>query len=266
MDAKHCKIILLVTLAWIGLSGCVQQKRYADSDRLVVEKNASQARKAQTRIQLGLTYLKKGNTGQAKFNLDKALSFAPKLPDVHYSLGYYYQTVQNFDKAYESYLQAVKLDPYNGDALNNFGAFLCHQGRLSEAADFLLAAIEIKNYTRVWQSYENLGVCYQQSEKLTDKRQAIEYFKQALDYNDSAYTSLQGLVALLQDAEQWQDAKKYYDRWFVVSARSPEIYWIGYRISKQLNDNKAANGYGRVLLLEYPNSEQTQLYKKSLLQ
>ena len=48
---------------------------------------------AKTRISLGLTYLKNGNYSQAKFNLDKALQFAPRLADAHYSIAYYYQVV-----------------------------------------------------------------------------------------------------------------------------------------------------------------------------
>ena len=84
-------IIALVIL----LSGCVSQPqpgKYASDD-------FDQEEAAKTRISLGLTYLKNGNYTQAKANLDKALEFAPRLADTHYSLAYYYQLVGEVQRA-----------------------------------------------------------------------------------------------------------------------------------------------------------------------
>lgn len=84
----------------IFLLGCVTEPLPEGFER---PNDFDQVEAAKTRISLGLTYLKNGNYTQAKVNLDKALEFAPRLADAHYSMAYYYQLVDEVARAEESY-------------------------------------------------------------------------------------------------------------------------------------------------------------------
>ncbi|KMT64784.1 type IV pilus biogenesis/stability protein PilW [Catenovulum maritimum] len=263
---KLCFSRLMVLLSVLNLTACVTQKHYLESDKPVVENISSPEAKARARIKLGLTYLQKGDSVQAKFNLDKALEFAPDLAEAHYSLAYYYQTVQNFDKAEKAYIRVIELSPNNGDAYNNYGAFLCERGRLEEATENFLEAVKIDSYIRVWQTYENLGLCLADSGQESKIDQAISYFNKALGYNARAFTSLNSLIEIYQNRQEWHQVKAYFDKLRLVSRPSAALYWLGYNTERNIGAFEAAKQYGRLLLIEFPSSSQTQLYKKSLLQ
>ena len=68
------------------LFGCVTEQSYVDSNQQVRSLSFDKEDAAKSRLLLGLGYLHNNNYPQAKFNLDKALEYAPKRADLHYSL------------------------------------------------------------------------------------------------------------------------------------------------------------------------------------
>ncbi|MDG2393669.1 MAG: tetratricopeptide repeat protein, partial [Thalassotalea sp.] len=133
--------VALVILSLGSLSACVTQN-FAE-EKPVVERDYSDTQIARTRISLALGYLQMGNMTQAKYNLEKAKQFSPDLPDVYTAFAHYYETVGEFEQTEEAYLQALSLADDNADTLNNFGVFLCRQGRVDEAETHFMRAIEV---------------------------------------------------------------------------------------------------------------------------
>ena len=119
------------------LSACVSHSDTSDFDKQAA---------AKARVELALGYLQQQNSSQAKLNLDKALSYAPKYSLVHAALAYFYQQQGDVEHAKQAYLTAIKLDDKQGDVLNNFGAFLCAQGEYQAAY-------------KQSDTYENLALC-----------------------------------------------------------------------------------------------------------
>ncbi|SQK86508.1 type IV pilus biogenesis/stability protein PilW [Pseudomonas aeruginosa] len=72
----------LVFLLAVGLTGCVTS---GDQNPLKTDKGRDEARDAY--IQLGLGYLQRGNTEQAKVPLRKALEIDPSSADAHARAG-----------------------------------------------------------------------------------------------------------------------------------------------------------------------------------
>lgn len=132
------------------LSACVSQSDKIDFDR-------QQA--AQARVELGLGYLAEGNFAQAKLNLDKALAYAPNYYLPHSALAYFYQRQEALEQANAAYLTALKLDENQGDVLNNYGAFLCSQGKYQEAYAQFDKALNSNGYYQQADTYENLAIC-----------------------------------------------------------------------------------------------------------
>ena len=81
--------IALVLIIFSGLNAFVTQN-YAE-EKPVVDRDYSDDQIARTRISLALGYLKMGNTAQAKFNLEKAKQYSPKLVDVYTAFAHYYE-------------------------------------------------------------------------------------------------------------------------------------------------------------------------------
>ena len=123
---------LILTLSLL-MTGCVTERTYTGTDIPVSERKLDKVAAARERLQLGLTYLNRGNSEQAKYNLDKALEYAPELEDVHTALAYYYQTVGDLVRTEESYMNAISTKDASGDSMNNFGVFLCQQKQYNKA-------------------------------------------------------------------------------------------------------------------------------------
>ncbi|AWB68218.1 type IV pilus biogenesis/stability protein PilW [Saccharobesus litoralis] len=250
--------LLLVGMA-THIAGCVTKTTYAESGKPVIEREQNPTEIAQTRLALALRYINAGNYSQAKYNLDAALKHAPEMPEVHFSLAYYYQTVNELDNANQAYLKVLQLHPDNGDALNNYGTFLCQTERFVEAEQYFLKAVAQDEYIRESQTYVNLGVCLLENKQ---KQKAHSYLLKALEHNPYNVKALMELTELSLDARQLQEARNYLQRYEKAtrSGRSARSLWLGYQIESQLKNNMGAEQYGRTLVRFYPNASQTKAY------
>ncbi|MER2493951.1 type IV pilus biogenesis/stability protein PilW [Catenovulum sediminis] len=248
------------------LPACVSQKSYIGSDKPFIEKKSTPIEAAKNRIALGLTYLQKGNAAQAKFNLDKALEFAPDMAEAHYSMAYYYQVVKETEKAEKAYQKVIELDSNNGDAFNNYGAFLCDQGKVTKAREMFLQALEIDSYIRVAQTYENLGLCLYDTGDTSLYPDVIDYLDSALGYNPRLNKSLNVLLDIYQQQENWQKALETFQQLEAYTTATAELYLKGYQIAKKLDKKRVANEYARRILTQYSSSPQANQIRQALLQ
>lgn len=217
--------------------------------------NAQEASK--TRVSLGLTYLQNGNFTQAKFNLDKALEFAPRSADAHYAMAYYYEQVEEIELAEESYQQAIDYAPKNADILNSYGAFLCKQSKYEDAKSFFLKAVNSKNYISTAETYENLAIC-SQSQGLKDD--ALDYFQSALNHQPTRPQSLFLLAKLQTELKQFADAKKTLWKFERNATVTAESLFLSYQIARGMRDTKAALGFGELLKSMFPSHQHTKTY------
>ena len=84
---------LIVVAALCALPGCVTETTYAGQNSTQREVGPDLKAAAQTRLDLGIQYLRQGNAEQAKFNLDRALQYDPNNPQVYIGFAYFYQQV-----------------------------------------------------------------------------------------------------------------------------------------------------------------------------
>lgn len=216
---------------------------------------------ARTRISLGLTYLKNGNYQQAKFNLDKALTFAPRFADAHYSMAYYYQVVGEIELADEAYKQSLRLEPHNPDIANTYGAFLCQHGKYDQAQQYFLKAINSTNYVSTAESYENLALCSRSQGHNAD---ALQYMQSAINHQPSRARSLLLLSQWQAEDGFYDDAKSNLKRFERQGQVSAESLWLATKIEHALGELEEARNYGEMLKSVYPQHEYTQLYVKNV--
>lgn len=263
MKHKLPSIITLTVLCTGMLGGCVSQSTYSGTDVPVTEKPFNNVLAAQKRAQLGLTYLRRGNSQQAKYNLDKAIKFAPNIEDVHISMAYYYQTVGDLVNAETSYRKAINASDASGDGYNNFGVFLCQQDEFKESEAMFLKAVKMPKYTRAGDSYENLGVC---SRKAGEIDKARAYFSTALKYNPRSQITLIELTEIEIEQHHYLDARAQLARYHRIIAQSAESLNLGMTIERNMNDEEAARKFGILLLAKFPSSNEAKRYRASMHQ
>ncbi|MFQ3235475.1 MAG: type IV pilus assembly protein PilF [Paraglaciecola sp.] len=212
--------------------------------------NFDKNKAAKTRLSLGLTYLENGNFSQAKFNLDKALEFAPQSAQSHYGMAYYYQTVEEYTSAEQSYQQAMDLAPRDADIANSYGAYLCARGEYAKAKAYFFKAINSNSYISSAETYENLALCSQSQGQLQD---AIEYLDSALNHQPGRGKSLFLLAEMLLANQQLDAAKDALRRYDKVSEVSAESLWLASRIEQAAGKEHAASDYANMIVSLYPS-------------
>jgi Flp pilus assembly protein TadD len=131
----------------------VKQFKTAPSTRLngatTAEKRASETATtatdgdAKTLLELGRSYLNKGQLNEAIAELSKASTADPTLAEAHNLLGVAYQFKGLPDWAKREFETAVKLDKNNAQILNNYGYLLYLTGDYKEALERLAKASKL---------------------------------------------------------------------------------------------------------------------------
>lgn len=249
------KVISVSFAILILLSGCVTQTGPG-----TVQKGFDRDKAAENRVSLGLTYLKNGNFSSAKFNLDKALEFAPRSADANYAMAYYYQSVGELEQAENAYQYAMDLEPNNADIANTYGAFLCQNGNYEKAKEYFLKAVNTSSYISSAQTYENLALCSQSQGR---PEEAVQYFRSAVNHQPSRADSLYLLTQSLIDTQQWVEAQDVFKRYEKVSRVSPQSLLMAVSIEEGLGNYSVAKGYSDMLIQLYPSNPLTLAFLKS---
>ncbi|MEC8350745.1 MAG: type IV pilus biogenesis/stability protein PilW, partial [Pseudomonadota bacterium] len=247
--------ILAITVSAFALTGCVTENSYEGSDRPVVEKQVNNTGAARTRIALALQYLKAGNNSQAKYNLERAADFAPDLPEVHYSLAYYYQQVDEPELADKAYQRALKIAPNDPNTLNNYGVFLCGIGEYDRAAEELLKAISIPSYIRVAESYENLALC---AIEFDDFENAEKYLKSALNHSSQRPSSMISLAGLYYAKSDLHKAEDIIEKYESTGRVTPRALMLSYLIQQRMGHIEKAEATAGIILQTYPGSNEAK--------
>lgn len=177
MDTKNIKLIKIIkylspAIIFYFLTACATKPILTDEINTTPNLIA-----AQYNIELGLAYLQQGDRSRAKHKLLLALQQAPDSPQVLDAMAYYLEITGATQAAENDYLQAIKLAPTQGATLNNYGVFLCKQGRYAASVQEFMAASKDPDYLATAKIYENAGIC---ALAMHDKQKAIYYFERAI--------------------------------------------------------------------------------------
>ncbi|SDZ94325.1 type IV pilus biogenesis/stability protein PilW [Alkalimonas amylolytica] len=255
--------VSLVVMSALVLSACVSESTYVGSERPVQQRQVDNTEAARTRMSLGLNYLQRGENAQAIFNLERARALAPQLPEVYNALAYYYQSVNEPEQAEAAYKQALARDANNPDTYNNYGAFLCQQGKYHEAEVLLLNAIRRPGYMRVSESYENLALCQLQQNNFS---RAQHYLESAVLHSGNRISSLLNLAGLDYAMGNHQRARQHLTRIQRLGHVSASTSLLSYLIADKELDSETQRNSQELLLQVYPDSEAARLMRQGRLQ
>ncbi|WP_256814383.1 MULTISPECIES: type IV pilus biogenesis/stability protein PilW [Serratia] len=243
------KLILWGTLLAAGLlAGC--------SGSAPEEKDAL-PEASQTRLQLGLEYLKQGDLNAARQNLEKAADAAPQDYRTQLGMALYEQRMGENSAAEQRYQQALKLAPNNGTVLNNYGAFLCSLGQYVPAQQQFSAAAVAPDYGQVADSLENAGYCFLKAGQNDEARILLT---RALKIDPDKGTPL-----LVEAEKQFGEGKRaqsqlLLDSYQHVLPASADSLWLQIRFAALAGRQDSVQRYGKQLSRSFPQSKQYQQF------
>ena len=213
---------------------------------------------AETFVQLGLGYLRKGKRQRARLNLLKALEKDPRSADAHNALALLFQMEGENTLAEEHFEKAITYEPALTRVRYNYAAFLFRQKRYDDAEKhFLIASADI-NYGRRGQVFYSLGLIGRQQGETEKAQQAWEKAIKLSPRLPAPFLELAELYFKLGD---YPKTKRYLEHYESLTKPSPRALWLAVRLEHAFGNKDGEASKALALENLFPYSEETVEYK-----
>ncbi len=234
-------------LAIVLVAGC------ATTDDRRFEGSLDEAARINT--QLGAAYMEQGQLQVAREKLVRALEQNSSYAPAHTAMAELQVRLGDTEKADEHYKRSIRLDADNPETRNNYGVFLCDQGRWRDAERQFIRAARDRDYSTPEYAYANAGVCARISE---DDQKAEEFFQQALRVNPGFHSALLEMAELKYDQGEPAASRQFLQRYHQVVRPTARSLWLGVRTERELGDREREREYARRLREHFPDSRETR--------
>lgn len=211
--------------------------------------------RAATYTQLAAEYLGSGNLPAsleaAQAALDANGSYAP----AHMLRGLAYMSMRRDNEAEQSLREAVRLDPKNSQANNNYGWFLCERRDPKLARPYFDAALVNPLYQTPEVAMLNAGTCLNRSGDFATARDyLLKSLRERPDFRPALY---QMAVAWMRSGRP-DLAASYLDRMGDGLGDSPEMLQFAWQVAQARGEKGLASRYADLLRQRYPDAAETQ--------
>lgn len=245
---------LAATALALLLCACVTE---TTGPRQPSKPNLKEAAKINT--QLGLTYASQGMLEVAETKLKKAVDQDDSLAQAHAGLGYVYWKQNDIEDARSEYRRAIDLDGDDPDIRNNYGVFLCSQGKYDEGDSNFMLALKHRDYATPAKAWTNAGVCARQA---GDSARAETDLRRALQADPGFSSALAEMAWLEFQKENYIGTRAFLDRYQKVAQPGAALLLLGFKTERALGNEDGAQQYSIKLVRSYPDSDEAaQLLK-----
>jgi type IV pilus assembly protein PilF len=168
-----------------------------------------------------------------------------------------YTALREFGAAESDFKKALSIAPNDPDINNNYGWFLCQNGKEKESNPYFLNAIKNPLYTTPALAYINAGVCALKAGELESAR---GYLLQALRFSRDSAPQVQVHLAHLayQEGNLTEARNRLLEVWQSGVTPSPSALWLGVRIEHKLGNEVEKKSLSAQLRRMYPSSMEYQ--------
>lgn len=256
-----CAGLCLVLAFTACLGGCVTETTGAP-----FRGERSDAQALRDYIQLATGYLEQNDLVNTKRHLNNAAGIDANNSEVAALWGLVYAQERETELAEQQFRRALRIDPRNSKARNNYAAFLFAQSRFEDAYRELERVVADTSYANRPQAFENLGLAALRLERNDDAEFA---FTRALQLNASQLRSSLELANLHLQKQDLRQAAVYYGNYLTLLqvyriAQTPRGLWVGYQLENALGNPDNARAYGEQLEASFRGTPEHQLYRQSL--
>lgn len=245
-------VALLIVSA--TLAGCVSSSGPSATKRQQLGSPDTE-RAAEINLEIGTDYLRKNNLVQAKEKIDKAVEQNPRNAKAQITAGMLYERLGDGSKAESHFAKGLALDPKNPEVQNNYGAFLCQNGKYARGEKLMIEAAGNPLYRTPEVAYLNAANCARNG---GDVKRAEENLRSALKVRPKFGEALIQMADLRYKQTDYLSARGFLERYIEVGRTNAASLWLGVRIERGLGNVAAAQNYAERLKLEYPRAAQTK--------
>lgn len=257
MSVRNLKAILGMLL----LAGCAGQPPQGQTTTVTPMESTSSdtdtdiRSRARIRTELAAGYFEARNMGVALEEILTAIRTDSTYGPAYNIAGLIYAELRDDRQAEQHFQQALRINPADPDANNNYGLFLCERGREEQGIKHFLDAVRNPLYQAPDRSYVNAGLC---ALRRKNNVAAEEYFRSALKTNSVSIPAIYQLAQLAYLRGSFVEARAHLTRLLPVAAQSPEILWLALRTERKLGEANAEASFALQLRRNFPNSREAQ--------
>ena len=241
---SRCSVRCLATLLAALLSACVSGSGSGRAELATSSDQSASQNRALIRLQLAVEYYEQGQMESALDDIKLALQADPGLADAYGVRALIYMRMGEVALAEDNFLRALSLAPHNPDLSNNYGSFLCQNGRAPQSIAYFDAALANRAYSSPGNALNNAGSC---SLKMKDFANAERYLLRALEVTPALVATNANLARLYHergDNAQGDDVRagQFIDR-LGQSAKmdglTAGVVWLAVKVQHRLGDGGA---------------------------
>lgn len=250
-----------VIASMVFLAGCATNST-GEGSRADLPTNSDQTdnqRRARIRLQLAVGYFEQRQLGVALDEIKQALQADPNFADAYSMRGLIYMEMGENRLAEDNFLQAIRLSPHAADFNNNYGWFLCQNGRAQQSIAFFETALKNRAYQSPAKALNNAGIC---SLKANDKATAERYFSQAFQYEPGNPSTNTNLARIYYDKGDYERARFYIGRVMKADVMTAEVLWLAIKIERKLGDRAAETSLVTQLRRRHGSSAEFAAYQR----
>ncbi|MEO5566265.1 MAG: type IV pilus biogenesis/stability protein PilW [Luteimonas sp.] len=196
--------------------------------------------------------LRDGRLDQAELQARAALKNDAKSADAYTILALLAEQQGQAAEAGKHYAKAAELAPTRGTTLNNYGAWLCRNGRAAESLKLFERALADPSYSTPAAALSNAGTCALQAGQPALADRAL---RGALEFDPDNAVALAGLAQSSFDSGNYLQARGFSQRRLAVAPATPQVLQLASQIEQKLGDFKASTRYVERLGAEFPQSQ-----------
>jgi type IV pilus assembly protein PilF len=247
---------MLLMSGWLvlmaALTGCVS----SGPPLLAKPDPAAQAKdSARVHTELASSYFSRGQQNVALEELNEAIKSDANYGPAYNMFGLVYMDLREDALAIKNFEQALRLNPGDSDANNNYGWFLCNRGQEARSIGYFLTAQKNPLYETPERSFLNAGIC---SRKIGDDAKAEDYLRKAIRLQPDLEQALYNLADMHYKRNNLAESRAYMGRLMKNTAPNAEYLWLGVRIEHKLGNRAAERGYAEQLRRRFPNADETR--------
>ncbi|MGQ4659358.1 type IV pilus biogenesis/stability protein PilW [Lysobacter sp. F6437] len=226
-------------------------RRTAPELDVVTDDRSKGAANARTAVQQGQLAYTRGDLAGARKAAVEALERSPEFAAAHTLRALVADAEGEVEVAGDHYRRAVELAPQDGGALNNYGTWLCANGREQESLQWFDRALADRGYRTPAAAMANAGAC---AVRAGQGGLAVKYLDAALGLEPRNPVALAAMAEHEFRAGRAFHARAFSQRRLAAAPADARSLLLASQIEEKLGDKDAAARYVQRLRAEFPDT------------
>jgi type IV pilus assembly protein PilF len=229
-------------------------------DRVTASDEPDGVKRGRTRMELAAAYFGRGQMTTALDQIKLSIQADPTSSEAFNLRGLIYANLGDQALAEESFRHALVLKPRDPDVMQNFGWYLCQQGRYGEADALFSQALAAPQYRDAPRTLLTQGICQARAGQLAQSEATLSRSYE-LDPGNAA--TAVNLSEVLYRRGEYERARFYVRRVNnVPEVSSAQTLWLAVRIENRLGNRNGVQDFGTQLRNRFPQSREASSFQR----